>query len=99
MTSSVEINKSHCTKQLLISAKCEDALRVVNEISFEIRFRNLNTGYQPVAHIGERWKVRTSRRLHLDFSASGQDVEIVPCGESGPFHNLVVHLSSLQPVS
>ncbi len=50
----IEIEKRHGAKQFPLPAKRQNAVWVESEISFKIRFRDLNSGDHPVAHISER---------------------------------------------
>src|SRR6202048_4374924 len=98
VTSAIKIDKGHRPQQLVLSAECQDAAGIEAEVSLKVRFRNLNSGHQPVRHICESGKLGMPRCLHLDFCAFRQQGEIVACGKSGPFHDGIMHLSSLLPV-
>jgi len=94
MTPAVEVKERHGPKQFFLSAERQNAFRIEGEVPHKIWFRNTNSGDQSISHIGKGGKLGRLRRLHVDFRASRQQVEIVPCGKSAPFNHRVMHLSS-----
>src|SRR4051794_38478887 len=97
MSAAVEKEKCHRTKQFAVSTECQDAVGIEAMIFREVRFRDLNSGHQAVCHFGQLTQGSIHCWTHPDLRASRQQIEITFCGQWGPFHNRVAHLSSLLP--
>src|SRR6516162_5558485 len=91
----VEIEKGHRTQQSSLAVEGQNALRIERVVPLKLSRPDANTRDQTIGHFSERQKLAKPARVHINFGASGQRVEFVLGSQRGPFHDQIVHLSSL----